>query len=321
MTAGPVAAIDIGTISTRLCILDARAANDASGTEIRKATVTHTGEGLRSSKRISADAFDRLRACLIEYRAEIDDAEVQSISVVATAVARNASNVAVLSALVAEVLGVELEVISGDREAELGFAGAVGGLDAAVVDDRSMVLVIDVGGASTEFSLGSMRDGFERGYSADMGASLLTDAYLFADPPAADELSAALSIVELHVDDVRREVPGLADALGSSGVIVGVGGTISTMASVEIGLAAYDRAALHGFGLDRPAAEDVFRALATEPAVDRAFNPGLDADRVDLIVGGACVVVETMRQLDIDSITVSQSDLLDALVAEMLETA
>ena len=92
------------------------------------------------------------------------------------------------------------------------------------------------------------------------------------------------------------------------------------MAAVEIGLAAYDRDELHGFVLERSAAEDVFRTLATESAADRGFNPGLEADRVDLIVGGACVVVETMRQLNIEEITVSQSDLIDGVAAEMMES-
>lgn len=316
----PVAVIDIGTISTRLRIVDEAAVSGRAGVDIREAVVTHTGEGLRSTKRISDDAIERLRVCLDRYRAALDRASPGALRVVATAVGRNATNNSVLADLVGSMLDVELEVLSGDREAELAFAGVVNGLDPAVVDDRSMLLVIDVGGGSTEFSLGSMRGGFERGYSADVGASQLTDAYLFADPPAADELSAALSIVELHVDDVRREVPGLADALSSSGAVVGVGGTISTMASVEIGLASHDRARLHGFALDRSAAEDVFRTLATESAADRAFNPGLDADRVDLIVGGACVVVETMRQLDISEIIVSQSDLLDGVAAELLES-
>jgi exopolyphosphatase/guanosine-5'-triphosphate,3'-diphosphate pyrophosphatase len=314
----PVAVVDIGTISTRLCVIDEAAHVGGTGVETREAIVTHTGEGLRSTKRINDLAIERLRSCLDGYRQTIDRAGAGSIRVVATAVARNATNASVLSDLVRSSLGVDLQVLSGAREAELAFRGAVGGLDRAVVDDRSMVLVVDVGGGSTEFSLGSIRDGFERGWSADVGASQLTDAYLVADPPAADELSAALSIVELHVDDVRREVPGLADAL-SSGAVVGVGGTISTMASVEIGLPTYDRDRLHGFVLDRPAAEDVFRTLATESAADRAFNPGLEADRVDLIVGGACVVVETMRQLHIDELIVSQSDLLDGVAADLLE--
>ncbi len=317
MTA-PVAVIDIGTISTRLCVIDAEAAAGGAGVEIRRATITRTGEGIGRTKKVGVEALDRLRTCLEDYRSIIDGAGVSTTRVVATAVARHAANGADVADVVRAALGLELEIVTGEREAELAFAGAVGGLGAAV-DDRGMVLVIDVGGGSTEFSLGSRRDGFERGFSADVGASALTDAYLRSDPPAADELSAALSIVELHVDDVRREVPGLADALSSSGLVLGVGGTVSTMAAVEIGLATYDRERLHGFVLDRPAAEDVFRTLATESAEDRAFNPGLEPDRVDLIVGGACVVVETMRQLDIERITVSQSDLIDGLAAELLD--
>ncbi len=314
-----VAVIDIGTISTRLLIIDEETAAGRPGVEIRRATITRTGEDLRRTRKIGAEAFDRLRTCLAGYRTIIDDVVgVPKTHVVATAVARNATNVVELSDIVRSCMGVDLEIVSGEREAELAFAGAVDGLDNAAVDDRSMVLVIDVGGGSTEFSLGSRRGGFERGFSADMGASGLTDAYLPSDPPAADELSAALSIVELHVDDVRREVPGLADALSSAGLVVGVGGTLSTMAAVELGLPEYDRQRLHGFVLQRPAVEDVFRTLATESSEDRACNPGLEADRVDLIVGGACVVVETMRQLDIAEIVVSQTDLIDGLAMELL---
>lgn len=309
-----VAAVDIGTISTRLCV------TKADGTTIREARVTHNGEGLRKNKRISAEALDRLSACLSDYRVIIDGAEVSKIRVVATAIARDAANTSAMVEVVRSTLGVELEILSGEDEARLAFDGAVRGIDPNTFDNRGMILVIDAGGGSTEFSLGSVAGGYERGFSADVGASKLTEAYLPSDPPQADELSAALSIVELHVDDVRREVPGLADALSSSGLVIGVGGTISTMAAVEIGMATYDRDALHGFPLLRTAVEDVFRTLATENAEDRAFNPGLEPERVDLIVGGSCVIVETMRQLDIDQIVVSQSDLIDAVVFEMLET-
>jgi len=315
VASGNVAVIDIGTISVRLCIAG------IEGAARREARVVHTGEGVRSTKRISDAALDRLRTCLDDYRAAIDAVEVAEVRVVATAIGRDAVNHQALADVVRTSIGVDLEVLSGDDEARFGFAGAVGGLDGNQFDDRGMILVIDVGGGSTEFSLGSVAGGYERGFSADVGASKLTDAYLLSDPPQADELSAALSIVELHVDDVRREVPGLADALSSSGLVIGVGGAMSTVASVEIGLPTYDRDALHGFVLERPAVEDVFRTLATESAEDRAFNPGLEPDRVDLIVGGCCVVVETMRQLSIDQIVVSQSDLIDGIVDQMLEDA
>lgn len=311
-----VAVIDIGTISTRLCIAH------TDGSAVRDARITHTGEGLRTAKRISPEALERLADCLADYRRAIDAVgNVAQVRAVATAVARDAKNQGDLADTVRSALGIEVEVLTGGAEARFAFEGAVRGIDSSTFDDRGMILVIDIGGGSTEFSLGSVADGYERGFSADVGASKLTDAYLLSDPPQADELSAALSIVELHVDDVRREVPGLADALSSSGLVIGVGGTMSTMAAVEIGLLSYDRDALHGFVLERSAVEEVFRTLATEPAEDRAFNPGLDADRVGLIVGGACVVVETMRQLDIDQVVVSQSDLIDGIVFRMLEAA
>ena len=310
-----VAVVDIGTISARLCIAS------VEGATVRHARIVHTGEGLRSTKRISDAALDRLRDCLDDYRVAIDAADVAETRVIATAIGRDPLNHEALAGVVRAAIGVDVEVLSGDDEARFGFAGAVEGLKGSDFDDRGMILVIDVGGGSTEFSLGSVADGYEHGFSADVGASKLTDAYLLSDPPQADELSAALSIVELHVDDVRREVPGLADALSSSGLVIGVGGAMSTIASVEIGLATYDRDALHGFVLERPAVEDVFRTLATESAEDRAFNPGLEPGRVDLIVGGCCVVVETMRQLSIDQIVVSQSDLIDGIVAQMLEAA
>lgn len=308
-----VAAVDIGTISTRLCI------TGADGSAVREARVTHNGAGLRKTKRISSDALERLSACLSDYRTLIDDAGVTTVRVVATAIARDATNASAIVDVVQATLGVDLEVLSGAEEARLAFDGAVRGIDPKSFDNRGMILVIDAGGGSTEFSLGSVDGGYERGFSADVGASKLTEAYLLSDPPQADELSAALSIVELHVDDARREVPGLADALSSSGLVIGVGGTISTMAAVEIGMPAYDRDTLHGFPLLRTAVEDVFRTLATENAEDRSYNPGLEADRVDLIVGGSCVIVEIMRQLDIEQIVVSQSDLIDAVAFEMLE--
>ena len=161
------------------------------------------------------------------------------------------------------------------------------------------MILVDVGGGSTEFAVGSVNDGYSVAVPADVGASNLTDAYLHGDPPPADELSAALSIVELHVDDVRRELPGLADALSSSGLIVGVGGTVTTIAAVEIGLTEYDRDTVDGFELTKQHGEDVFRTLATESAADRVSQSGPGSDRVDLIVGGACVVVEIMRQLEL----------------------
>ncbi len=203
--------------------------------------------------------------------------------------------------------------VSGGAERNLAFAGAISGLD-----HPGPILVVDIGVGSTKFSVGTVEGGLAAVYSADIGASVVTDTYLESDPPRAAELSAALSVIAHYLADVRRELPGLSEALGASGKIVGVGGTITTVAAVELGLVEPSRDLVHGLELPRPAVEDVFRTLATESAADRRHNPGLHPNQVELIVGGACVLVETMRQFEIDQITVSESDLQDGATAELM---
>jgi exopolyphosphatase/guanosine-5'-triphosphate,3'-diphosphate pyrophosphatase len=134
------------------------------------------------------------------------------------------------------------------------------------------------------------------------------------DPPDAAELSQALSVVALHLDDVLRAIPGAPDAR----TMVGLAGTVSATAAVEIGLATYDREAIHHFGLTKAAVEDVFRTLATERLADRVHNPGLEPQRAEVIVGGLCVLVQTMRTLGFDRCVASESDILDGLVRSLL---
>jgi exopolyphosphatase/guanosine-5'-triphosphate,3'-diphosphate pyrophosphatase len=118
----------------------------------------------------------------------------------------------------------------------------------------------------------------------------------------------AVSVARTHLEDVTRELPGVQDVR----TVVGVAGTIATVAAVELGF--YDHDAVHGFRLTRDAAEDVFRTLATEPLADRRHNPGLQPERADVIVGGCCVLVAVMRHLDLDEIVVSEADLLDGIL-------
>jgi exopolyphosphatase/pppGpp-phosphohydrolase len=156
-----------------------------------------------------------------------------------------------------------------------------------------------------------------------IGGMLLTSAYLASDPPRPEELSAALSVVELHLDDARREAPELVAALGSA-TVLGLG-AIATVAAIEVGLSADlmngdgdGDGPLHAFELSRVAVEDVFRTIATESRQDRAHNPGLPLTRVDAIVGACVVLVETMRQLALDRVVVSQRGLLDGLARELI---
>jgi exopolyphosphatase/guanosine-5'-triphosphate,3'-diphosphate pyrophosphatase len=138
----------------------------------------------------------------------------------------------------------------------------------------------------------------------------VTERFLESDPPTAAELSNALSVLDLHWDDVRAELGDLSGV----GTLIGTAGTVVTVAAVEIGLAAYDRNATHHFRLTKPVVEEVFRTLATEPLADRLYNPGLEAQRADVIVGGCCVLVSIMRKFGFTECLVSESDILDGLL-------
>jgi exopolyphosphatase/guanosine-5'-triphosphate,3'-diphosphate pyrophosphatase len=142
---------------------------------------------------------------------------------------------------------------------------------------------------------------------------VLTEAYIASDPPRPEDLIAALSVVQAHVDEVARTVPAVRDGA----VHLGLGGTFTTMAAVEIGLDPYDGERINGFELTRAAAEDVFRTLVTESFAERIDNPGLPEDRARTIVGGSCAVVAIMRYFGLESIRISERDLLDGIVAEL----
>ena len=143
----------------------------------------------------------------------------------------------------------------------------------------------------------------------------LTEKYVHHDPPLPEELAACLSVTELHLDDAVRAIPALSGPCR----LVGVAGTITTVAAVELGLATYDRDRVHHFRLSKDAAEDVVRTLATETLADRVHNPGLHPGRADVIVAGVCILVRIMRYFDFEECLVSESDLLDGLALGLLE--
>jgi exopolyphosphatase / guanosine-5'-triphosphate,3'-diphosphate pyrophosphatase len=302
-----VAAIDCGTNSTRLLVASA----DADGrlvTRERLMTITRLGAGVDAAGRLAPDAIDRTLEVLGRYREVMDRHGATRVRITATSAARDAANRDDFFGPAEAAVGTALELLSGDAEARLSFAGATADLDWR----DGPFLVVDIGGGSTEFAVGS--DEPEGAISVDMGCVRLTERFLVSDPPAPEELSAALSIVHTHLDDVVREVP----AIRAASMLVGLAGTVSTVAAVEIGLHAYDRDRIHHFRLTRAAAEDVFRTLATERRSDRIHNPGLEEERADVIVGGCCILVGIMRYFDLDECLVSEADILDGLALSLL---
>ena len=304
-----VAAIDIGTNSVRLLVADV----DGSGRDAkllpveRLMRITRLGQGVDRARALHPDAIDRTVAVLREYRDVLDRHDVTQLRATATSAARDASNRDQFFAAAHGALGVTPELISGEEEAQLSFLGATADLDAP-----APYLVVDIGGGSTELVLGT--DAPTGLVSLEVGCVRVTEQFLESDPPAPEELSNAVATVRDLVADVPRLVPGAADA----GTLVGLAGTVTTVAAIELGLPKYDPERIHRFRITRAAAEDVFRTLATESAADRAHNPGLEAGRVDVIVGGAIVLVSVMRVLGYDEMLVSEADILDGLVRSQL---
>lgn len=318
-----VAVVDLGTITSRLLIRH-------GDQEIRHQPVTHMGRELGHTGAIGSDALHRVAEVLDQHRREIDAVGVKRVWAIATQAARIATDQDDLVAVVRDRLGVDLDIIDGEDEGRLAFAGAsetMRHLDAeqrsilrrdaaGTIDAATPVIVIDIGGGSTELSYGTSDGAMSGVISLPIGASVITSTYLEHDPPWASELSAALSIIELHLDDALRELPNLDEAI-RSGVVIGVGGTMTTMAAVEIGVA--DPTAEGPVVLTAREVEEVFRTLVTEPRADRIHNPGLPPERVDLILGGACIMVESMRHLGISALVVSNRDLLDGAAASLVQ--
>ena len=302
----PAAAIDCGSNSTRLLV------GDGGPRPIeRLMTITRLAQGVDAARRLAPDAIERTLAVLRDYRAAMDRHGVERVRMAATSAVRDAENRDQFLDAAEAVVGVRPDLLGGDEEGRLSFAGATAGLDPA----GGPYLVVDIGGGSTEIVVGT--DAPVGVVSVDVGCVRITERYLHSDPPSPLELSQAITVVHAHLRDVKRELPAVLEARR----LVGVAGTVTTMAAVEIGLPVYDRDRIHHFVLTREAAEDVFRTLATESRADRAHNPGLEEARADVIVGGAAILVAVMRHFDFDECLVSESDILDGLLYSVLDPA
>jgi exopolyphosphatase/guanosine-5'-triphosphate,3'-diphosphate pyrophosphatase len=302
-----VAAVDIGTNSTRLLVadVDGRGRDAKLVTVERRTRITRLGQGVDRDRALHHDAIERTLVVLREYGAVISDLGVERVRATATSASRDAANRDELFDPAERVLGSRPELLSGEAEARLEFLGAT-----ASLAEPAPYLVVDVGGGSTELIVGS--DEPEGLCSIDIGCVRLTEQFLHSDPPTAEELSQAVSVVRDQLADVGRTLP----AAGRASTLVGTAGTVWTLAAVELGVDAARSDLIDHFRLSRAAAEEVFRTLATEPAGRRRHNPGLEAGRVDIIVGGAIVVVGVMRHWGFDSVLVSEADILDGLARD-----
>jgi exopolyphosphatase/guanosine-5'-triphosphate,3'-diphosphate pyrophosphatase len=303
---GPVAAIDCGTNSTRLLVAD------HSGQPLeRLMRITRLGEGVDATGRLSPVAIDRCIDVVREYRGVIDRLEAVSIRLVATSAVRDAANGEVFLSAAAEASGVQPELLTGIEEGRLSLAGAVAELDAG----DGPFLIVDIGGGSTELVVGSGPDdpGVDA-VSLQLGCVRILERFFHHDPPTADELATAQSAVMDTLDGAAGAHPRFAEARR----LIGLAGTVSTISALQQGLDDYDRRRIHHSVLTAAQAKEWFHRLAGENTEGRLARPGLVPGRADVIVGGALVLDAVMSRFGFDQCLVSESDILDGLVASQL---
>ena len=297
---GAVAAIDCGTNSTRLLVVD----GDGRPLE-RLMRITRLGQGVDADRRLQPEAVARVVAVLAEFREVLDRHGVERLRVAATSAARDAANRDELFDAAEAVLGIRPELLDGMEEARLSFAGATAGLPPG----GAPLLVADIGGGSTELVVGVPGEEPAGAVSLDIGCVRVTERWIEHDPAQPEELANALGEVRDQLEDADRQVPALAEA----GRLVGLAGTVSTVAALDLGLATYDRDKVQHHVLSRLVVEDWFRTMAMGDRDDRLGNPGLEEGRADVIVGGLCVLVSILRHRGFGSCLVSESDILDGL--------
>jgi len=303
---GPVAAIDCGTNSTRLLV------TDPDGVAlVRLMRITRLGRGVDATHKLDPEAVHRTIGVLAEFRQTFDRLGARRVRMVATSAVRDAVNGQDFLDAATEVIGSPAELLSGIEEGALAYAGATAGLPSSPGDD----VVVDIGGGSTELVL--QRSGQIEAVSLDLGCVRLTERHLESDPPTAAELAAAGAMVDAELDRAIRTV-GALRTLRPASRLIGLAGTVSTIAALDQGLAEYDWGHLHHYILSDVAVERWVETLAGEPAEGRLARPGMVAGRQDVIVGGALVLRRVMSRFGFAECLVSESDILDGLSASLL---
>ena len=297
-----VAAIDCGTNSTRLLVV-----RDSGEVAAREMRITRLGAGVDAARRLQSDAIGRTLGVLDEYRAVMDAERVTRARLVATSAVRDAVNPEAFLLPASEAVGVPAELLSGDEEGRLSYQGA--SADLGPVDGQTVVL--DIGGGSTEIV--TMTGGVIGSISLDIGCVRLTERFLQADPPSAQQIAAAVGHIGRELDKAIRAIPAL-ETLGPRDRLMGLAGTVSTLAMLELGLVDYDRDRIHHAVLSRDAVEKWCVVLGEERVQDRAQRPAIPEGRQDVIFGGALVLREALSRFGVPECVVSEADILDGLV-------
>ena len=301
-----VAAIDCGTNSIRLLIADVDGSTLVERDRIM--TIVRLGEGVDRTGSFSEAALERTFAACARYADVIGSHDVERTRFVATSASRDVSNREAFIDGVRERLGVEPEVISGSEEAALSFLGAIAGLPSDLT--VAPTLVVDIGGGSTEFVIGDRIP--SAAVSVDVGCVRMTERHLRADPPTAEQISATQRDIEGALDRAQRSVDW-----SSARSVVGVAGTVTTVAALAHGLTAYDPATIHGLLITSEQVQQMCERLLLMPRAQRAALEVMHPGRVDVIAGGSMVLRAIMDRIGGLPMVASETDILDGVARQL----
>jgi exopolyphosphatase/guanosine-5'-triphosphate,3'-diphosphate pyrophosphatase len=336
-----VAAVDCGTNSLRLLLADVDPGRAELTDVARRMEIVRLGQGVDKTGRLAPEALARTIAVLRDYAGIIASSGAQAVRMVATSATRDADNAAEFVRLVKEVLGVAPEVLTGAEEAMLSFTGATAEL--ATEGDGGPFLVADIGGGSTEFVLGEV---LARGddppqtppapggnhpprppwggtsppgpllggpkpphaISVDVGCVRMTERHLHGDPPTGQEVAAAIADIDAALDTVAATVP-----VRQARTLIGLAGSVTTVAAIAMGLPAYDAALIHHARVSAADVHAVTRGLLAQTRTARAAIGVMHPGRVDVIGGGALVLDRLMERFGFGEVLVSEHDILDGM--------
>jgi exopolyphosphatase/guanosine-5'-triphosphate,3'-diphosphate pyrophosphatase len=306
-----VGVVDIGTNTTRVLVADVE---DGKVNELaRRTTVTRLGEGVDSTGRLSDKAIERVTNVLDDYKTTLDDLEPEHTIALATSATRDAANGDDFRQLLHDRYGFDARIIPGEEEARLTFLGAT----AARPSGDGPFVVIDIGGGSTEFVVGSAGSDPTFRVSTQAGSVRQTERHLKEDPPSQEDLATLQAALRSIIEDAIPQ--NVRDEIRSG---IAVAGTATSLAAIDQQLDPYDPEKVDGYGLLLEASDRMLGELAAIPLDERRRTTGLHPDRAPTIIAGAAILVESMKVFGLDSVEVSEADILHGAALDVAsETA
>lgn len=304
-----VAAIDCGTNSIRLLIADIE--NGTLTDVVRTMVIVRLGEGVDKTGEFSQAALARTFAAIETFALLISQHQPERVRFVATSASRDVSNRSEFMDGVLSRLGIEPDIISGDEEAELSFLGATADLVNEQEPPAAPYLVVDIGGGSTEFVLGTT--GPTAAISTNVGCVRMTERHLISDPATPQEIAAAIADIDAAIDLAYLSVP-----ISQAHSLIGLAGSVTTVAAIALGLSEYDSTAIHGSRISAPDIHRITGELLAMTRAQRAKLGPMHEGRIDVIGSGALVLDRIMIRTGLGEVVVSERDILDGIARGLI---